>query len=69
MPLARTPKGATAPLSARASDTFPAPASLVTETRSGRRLAYPAGEGSAMILPGMASKSRRVRWLSANSSQ
>ena len=39
MPLPRTPEAATAPLSTHASDTFPAPASLVAEVRSGRRLA------------------------------
>jgi hypothetical protein len=49
VPLARTPKTATAPLSTRASDTFSAPASLVTEIRSGRRLAYPAGKGCKSI--------------------
>jgi hypothetical protein len=42
VPLPRTPEAATAPLSTQASDTFPAHAYLVTETRSGRRLAYPS---------------------------
>ena len=30
---------------------------------------YPAGNGNAAILPSMAPNSRRVRWLSASSSQ
>jgi hypothetical protein len=51
------------------SDTLPPPAFLLAEIRSGRRLAYPAGKGNAAILPSMALKSRRVRWLSASSSQ
>jgi hypothetical protein len=42
---------------------------LVAEIRSGRRLACPAGKGNAAILPSMAPNSRRVRWLSARSSQ
>jgi hypothetical protein len=49
VPLARTPKTATAPLSTRASDTFSAPTSLVTKIRSGRRLTYPAGKGCKSI--------------------
>jgi hypothetical protein len=42
-------------------DTFPAPASLVTKTRSGRRLAYPAGKGSKSICRTIAVNNRRVR--------
>jgi hypothetical protein len=61
VPLPRTPEAATAPLSTHASDTFPAPASLVTETQSGRRLAYPAGKGSKSIRRTIAADSRRVR--------
>ena len=69
VPLARTPKDATAPLSIRVSDTLPPPASPLAEIRSARRLAYPAGKGSEAIRRTMLPNSRRVRWLSASSSQ
>ncbi len=48
---------------------FPSAASLVDEICSSLRLAYPAGKGSEAIRPTMLPNSRRVRWLSANSSQ
>ena len=51
------------------SDTLPSPFSLVAEIGSGPRLAYLPGKGNAAILSSMAPKSRRVRWLSANSNQ
>ncbi len=47
---------------------FPS-ASLVTEISFGLGLAYPAGDGSLAILRRMLPNSRRVRWLSASSSQ
>ena len=61
------PKARAAVFSADSSDPFPFRAFLVTEIFSGLRLAYPAGKGSAAILPSMASKSRRI--ISASSSR
>lgn len=63
------PKPETASLLPDAAGTFPSPASFVAEIGSGRRLTYPAGEDRAAILHSMVPNSRRVRWLSANSSQ
>jgi hypothetical protein len=42
---------------------------LVTEICCALRAAYPAGTGSVTILCSMPPNSRRVRWLSASSSQ
>jgi len=46
LPLRRIPNLETDSPSTCASDTFPAPTSLVAEIRSGRRLAYPVGKDS-----------------------
>ena len=45
------------------------PASVVTGICTALRAAYPAGIGSAAIRRSMPPNSRRVRWLSASSSQ
>jgi hypothetical protein len=54
LPLVRITKHEPASLSTDCCDTFPSPACSSLEVRSGRRLAYPAGKGSAAILPSMA---------------
>jgi hypothetical protein len=61
LPLLRMTKHEPASLSTDSCDTFPSPACSSLEVRSGRRLAYPAGKGSAATLPSMAPNKRRVR--------
>jgi hypothetical protein len=51
----------TAALSTDASTTSISSTCLVADIRPVRRIAYPAGDGSAAILPNMAPKKRRVR--------
>lgn len=65
----RIPKLEPGPLSTCASDTFPAPASLAAEICFRLRFAYPAGKGSEAIRRTRLPNNRRVRWLSARSSQ
>lgn len=47
---------------------FPA-ASVLLDDLQARQQRYPAGDGSSAISRSMPAKSRRVRWLSASSSQ
>jgi len=69
LPLLRRPKSDTASLSTHSCETFPSPASFVAAIYSARRLAYPVGEDSAVILHSLAPNSRRGRGLSAHRSQ
>jgi hypothetical protein len=62
-------KSKTTSLSTDFSDTFPSPVCPSLEIRSGRWLAYLAGKGSHLIRRTMVQKDRRIRWLSASSSQ
>jgi hypothetical protein len=57
------------PFSERFRRHFSLRPSVVIEICSALRSPYPAGDGSAAIFRSMPANSRRVRWLSASSSQ
>jgi hypothetical protein len=64
---ARTPRKD--PFPGRIRRHFPRQTSAVIEICSALHAPYPAGMGKAATFRSMSAKSRRVRWLSANSNQ